>query len=69
TKGYKGRAGLFQMLPISEEMERMILNGANSQELAEQATSEGPDDLRRAGLIKVIQGMTSLEEVSRVTTE
>jgi type IV pilus assembly protein PilB len=69
TKGYKGRAGLFQMLPISEEMERMILNGANSQELAEQATSEGHDDLRRAGLIKVIQGMTSLEEVSRVTTE
>lgn len=69
TKGYKGRAGLFQMLPISEEMERMILKGANSQELADQATSEGHDDLRRAGLIKVMQGMTSLEEVSRVTTE
>jgi type IV pilus assembly protein PilB len=69
TKGYKGRAGLFQMLPISEEMERMILNGANSQELADQAKVEGHDDLRRAGLIKVMQGMTSLEEVSRVTTE
>jgi type IV pilus assembly protein PilB len=69
TKGYKGRAGLFQMLPISEEMERMILKGANSQELAEQATAEGHDDLRRAGLIKVMQGTTSLEEVSRVTTE
>lgn len=69
TKGYKGRAGLFQMLPISEEMERMILKGANSQELANQALAEGHDDLRRAGLVKVMQGITSLEEVSRVTTE
>lgn len=69
TKGYKGRAGLFQMLPISEDMERMILKGANSQELADQALAEGHDDLRRAGLIKVMQGITSLEEVSRVTTE
>jgi len=67
--GYKGRVGIYQVMTISEKMRSRILEGCNAMELAEQATSEGINDLRRSGLLKIIQGITSLEEVDRVTRE
>ncbi|MEX0872805.1 MAG: ATPase, T2SS/T4P/T4SS family, partial [Aquisalimonadaceae bacterium] len=67
--GYKGRVGIYQVMPISDAMGRIIMEGGNSIELADQAKKEGINDLRRSGLLKVIQGMTSLEEVNRVTKD
>ncbi len=67
--GYKGRVGIYQVMTISETMRSRILEGCNAMELAEQAASEGINDLRRSGLLKIIQGITSLEEVDRVTRE
>jgi type IV pilus assembly protein PilB len=69
TGGYKGRLGIYQVLPISDATERLILQGCNSMELAEQAAREGVNDLRRSGLLKARAGATSLEEVNRVTTD
>ena len=69
SKGYKGRVGLFQVMPISEAMRRMIMEGGNAIQLADLAKSEGIQDLRRSGLNKVSLGVTSLEEVNRVTRE
>jgi len=68
-KGYKGRVGIFQVMPISEEMQRLIMDDGNSIELGDQALKEGIDDLRRSGVKKVIAGVTSLEELNRVTRE
>ena len=67
-KGYKGRVGIYQVMPISDEMSRIIMEGGNAIDLADQAQKEGINDLRRSGLMKVKQGVTSLEEVNRVTT-
>jgi type IV pilus assembly protein PilB len=67
--GYKGRVGLYQVMPISEEINRLILKNASATEIAAQARNEGVLDLRRAGLLKVKSGMTSLEEVLAVTNE
>jgi type IV pilus assembly protein PilB len=67
--GYKGRLGIFQVLPINEAMDRLILEGGNAQQIAEQAERDGIPDLRKAGLIKVKGGLTSLEEINRVTVE
>lgn len=67
--GYKGRVGIYQVMPISEEMGKLIMEGANSIALAEQAEREGINDLRQSGLKKVMDGVTSLEEVIRVTTD
>jgi type IV pilus assembly protein PilB len=69
TDGYKGRVGIYQVLPISEEMGRIIMEGGSSMALADQAATEGVPDLRRSGLEKVKQGVTSLEEINRVTKE
>lgn len=69
TAGYKGRVGIYQVMPISEGMRKLILEGGNTLELAIQAKAEGFNDLRRSGLEKVKQGVTSLEEVDRVTKE
>jgi type IV pilus assembly protein PilB len=69
TKGYKGRIGIFQVMPVSDEISRLIMEGGNSLQLAEQARLEGVGDLRRSGLIKVRQGITSLEEINRVTKD
>jgi len=68
TGGYKGRVGIYQVLPVSEDIKRLILEGGNSMQLAQQADREGAADLRRAGLMKALAGVTSLEEVNRVTT-
>ncbi|MGH8770132.1 MAG: GspE/PulE family protein, partial [Burkholderiales bacterium] len=67
--GYKGRTGIYQVMPISEEMERIIMSHGNALDVAEQAKLEGVNDLRRSGLVKVKQGVTSLEEVEAVTNE
>ncbi len=67
--GYKGRIGIYQVMPVSEEMQRIIMENGNSMQIAEQAAKEGINDLRRSGLIKVKNGLTSLEEVNRVTKE
>ena len=68
-KGYKGRVGIYQVMPISDEMSRIIMAEGNAIELADQAQKEGINDLRQSGLLKVKQGITSLEEVNRVTKE
>ncbi len=69
VKGYKGRVGIYQVMPISEGMRKLILEGGNTLQLAQAAEDEGINDLRRSGLEKVKQGVTSLEEVDRVTRE
>jgi len=69
SNGYKGRVGIYQVMPISTKMETMIMNGANSLELAEQALKEGINDLRQSALSKVREGITSLAELERVTKD
>ena len=69
TGGYKGRTGIYQVMPVSEEMGHLIMEGGNSMQLEEQARREGIPDLREAGLRKVAAGVTSLEEVDRVTKD
>ena len=69
TSGYKGRVGIYQVMPVSEEMGRIIMEGGNSMQLEQQAKAEGVADLRESGLKKVADGVTSLEEVDRVTKE
>ena len=67
--GYKGRVGIYQVMPISEKMRALILNGGNAMEMAELSKSEGINDLRASGLDKIRQGITSLEEIDRITEE
>ena len=67
--GYKGRIGIFQVMEVTEAMGRIIMEGGNAIQIADQAKSEGVIDLRRAGLNKVKDGVTSLEEINRVTIE
>jgi len=67
--GYKGRVGVYQVMAISDEMRRLIMRGGNALEIADQARLEGIRDLRQSGLLKVKQGITSLEEVMAVTNE
>jgi type IV pilus assembly protein PilB len=69
NNGYKGRVGIFQVMEVSEAMGRIIMEGGNAMQIADQAAKEGVIDLRRAGLNKVKEGITSLEEVNRVTIE
>ena len=69
NNGYKGRVGLYQVMPISEEIQRIILRDGTALEIAEQAQREGVKTLRQAGLHKVRLGVTSLEEVLAVTNE
>jgi type IV pilus assembly protein PilB len=69
NNGYKGRVGIFQVMEVSETMGRIIMEGGNAMQIAQQAAKEGVIDLRQAGLNKVKEGVTSLEEVNRVTIE
>ena len=69
TGGYKGRVGIYQVMTLSEKMRAMILDGANAMQLADQARAEGINDLRASGLNKVRMGITSIEEIERVTKE
>ena len=61
--GYKGRVGLYQVMPVTEAIQRMIMANGTSLDIAVQAQKEGVNDLRRSGLMKVMQGLTSLDEV------
>ena len=69
AKGYKGRIGLFEVMPVSEDMGKLIMRGANAINLREQAEKEGVTDLRQSGLNKVKLGTISLEELNRVTRD
>jgi type IV pilus assembly protein PilB len=69
TEGYKGRVGVYQVMPVSEALGRIIMENGNSMQLAEQARKEGVADLRQSGLKKVKDGITSLEEINRVTKD
>lgn len=67
--GYKGRVGIYQVMPISEKMRALILSGGHAAQMSELLSSEGIKDLRASGLEKVRQGITSLEEIDRITKE
>jgi type IV pilus assembly protein PilB len=67
--GYKGRCGIYQVMPVSDAMKRLIIEGRNAVELGDQAAKEGIWDLRRSGLQKVLDGVTSLAEINDVTME
>ena len=67
--GYKGRLGIYQVMPVSEEIQRIIMASGSSMEIAAQAQAEGVRDLRQSGLLKVKQGVTSLDEVLATTNE
>ncbi len=69
TDGYKGRVGIYQVMEVSDTMGRIIMEGGNAQMIADQSDKEGIWDLRRAALEKVRGGVTSLEEINRVTLE
>jgi type IV pilus assembly protein PilB len=69
TNGYKGRVGLYQVMPITEEIQRIILNQGTAMDIAKQAEREGVRDLRQSGLVKVKGGVTTLEEVLSATNE
>ena len=69
NNGYKGRLGLYQVMPITEAIQRIILSEGTALDIAKQARIEGVRDLRQSGLLKVRAGVTSLEEVITVTNE
>ncbi len=69
NEGYKGRVGIYQVMPVSESIARIILEGGDAVQISKQAESEGVWDLRRSALQKVKDGVTGLEEINRVTIE
>ena len=69
TDGYKGRVGIYEVLPVTESIGRIILEGGSAPHIAAEARKQGVWDLRTAGLKKVLDGLTTLEEVNRVTVE
>jgi type IV pilus assembly protein PilB len=68
-KGFSGRTGIFQVMPVSPDMQNLVLHDAVGQEVAKLAQKEGVASLRMAGLRKVLQGITSLDEVMAATRE
>ncbi len=69
TNGYRGRVGIYQVMPITEAIQRIILTQGTALDIAKQAEAEGVRDLRQSGLVKVRAGVTTLEEVITVTNE
>jgi type IV pilus assembly protein PilB len=69
TDGYKGRVGIYEVMPVTEEIGRVIMAGGSALDIKEQAAREGVWGLRQAGLNKVRMGLTSLEEINRVTVD
>ncbi|MFT7723155.1 MAG: type IV-A pilus assembly ATPase PilB [Roseateles sp.] len=69
TNGYRGRVGLYQVMPITEDIQRIILAEGTAMDIAEQARREGVRDLRQSGLVKVRAGVTTLEEILSATNE
>ena len=69
TSGYKGRVGIYQVLPMSEEIQTIVLQGGNALQISEVAKRAGVRDLRQSALLKVKNGLTSLAEINRVTVD
>jgi type IV pilus assembly protein PilB len=69
TNGYKGRIGVYQVMPVTETIGRIIMEDGNAMQIAAQAREDGIPDLRQSGLKKVKDGITSLEEINRVTID
>lgn len=69
SEGYKGRVGIYQVMPVTDTIGRIIMEGGNAMQIAEQAVKEGVPDLRMSALKKVKDGVTSLEEINRVTID
>ena len=67
--GYKGRVGIYQVMPVTDAISRIIMKNGTSHDIADQAKREGVRDLRQSGLLKVKQGLTSIEEVETCTNE
>jgi type IV pilus assembly protein PilB len=67
--GYKGRVGIYEVVKITDTLANMIMEEASSIQIAKQAQAEGFRNLRQSALLKVIQGVTSLEEANRVTKD
>lgn len=69
TAGYKGRVGIYQVMPVTDAMSRIIMKNGTAHDIADQAKREGVKDLRASGLLKVKQGLTSIAEIEAVTNE
>ena len=69
TDGYKGRVGIYQVMPVTDTIGRIIMEGGGAIQIGDQAAKDGIWNLRRSGLQKVKNGITSLEEVNNVTIE
>ena len=69
NEGYKGRVGIYQVMPVTETIGRIIMEGGNSMQIADQAAKDGVPDLRQSGLKKARDGMTSLDEINRITKD
>lgn len=69
NNGYKGRVGIYQVMPITDAISRIIMKSGTAHDIADQAKIEGVKDLRQSGLIKVMQGLTSVAEVEACTNE
>ncbi len=69
NEGYKGRVGIYQVMPMLEDIQKIILQGGNAMQISEVARAAGVNDLRASALLKVKQGLTSLTEIDRVTKE
>ena len=69
NSGYKGRVGVYQVMPMTDAIQRIILSEGTAMDIAQQAQREGVRDLRQSGLVKVRQGVTTLEEIIAVTNQ
>ena len=69
TEGYKGRTGIYQVMPMSDEIQAIVLAGGNAMQIAEVAQQAGVRDLRQSALMKARNGITSLAEINRVTKD
>lgn len=69
NNGYKGRVGIYQVMPVTDAISRIIMKNGTAHDIADQARQEGVNDLRRSGVLKVMQGLTSMEEVEACTNE
>ncbi len=69
NEGYKGRVGIYQVMPMAEEIQKIILQGGNALQIAEAARKAGVNDLRASALLKAKKGVTSLAEIDRVTKD
>lgn len=69
NEGYKGRTGIYQVMPMTDAIQKIVLEGGNAMQIAAEAEKEGINDLRKSALVKVKNGVTSLAEINRVTKD